>query len=65
VISSLKSLIKLFGYESRNYFHELVYLQPCLPSPAMALSLEWNQLGVAACPVVGGYEPLGKPVGEV
>jgi hypothetical protein len=47
MISSLKSIIKLFGDEFRNYLHELVYLQPCLPSPAMALSLEWNMISAA------------------
>ena len=36
----LRSLIKLLGDECGNYLHELVYLQACLPSPAMAHSLE-------------------------
>ena len=42
MVSSLKSLINLFDDGFRNYVHELVHLRTRLPSPAMALSLEWD-----------------------
>ena len=34
------SLTELLGDEIRNHLYKLVYLRACLPSPAVALSLE-------------------------